>query len=181
MKILYQNLNFPSWKENLILENLMDTPSPNYILLLPHFTVKYQPYGKRCNGNTSKGCRSLMGPDLINRPNSVLLLKMIIMILYKENKYLHMFEFSVCDAWAIVLHKFLLLLCVSSISYFKILVRINQGDIYKTIWYSGWLVLTVGRPHIIYEFTYMKILNILLASFRNLWLLFFFFFLISGN
>jgi len=58
-----------------------------------------------------------MGPDRITRPNLALLLIMKIMILYKDNDYLHTFEFPACDAWTIVLHKFLLLRCVSSISY----------------------------------------------------------------
>jgi hypothetical protein len=71
--------------------------------------VEYQPYWKRSNVDTSKEFRPLMGPDLINMPNPVLLLlKMIMMILYKENEYLHMFEFPACNAWAIVLHKCLL-------------------------------------------------------------------------
>jgi len=58
-----------------------------------------------------------MKPDRVTRPDPLLLLMMmIVMILYRGNDYLHTFEFPACDAWVIVLSKFLLLLCVSSVS-----------------------------------------------------------------
>jgi len=101
---------------------------------LPHFVVKYQPYGKGGNGNTSKDFGLLMGRDPVTRPNPLLLLllKMMIMILYiTEMNICTLLNSQLVMPGQYLILNFDFLQCVSSISYTYNLVRINQCDIVK--------------------------------------------------
>ena len=80
----------------------------------PHFTVKCRPGGKPGNDNITKHFGLLIGPDMVTRPNTVLLLLLllpiiIVIVLHNGNEYLHTFEFPACDAWAIFLFEFRIL------------------------------------------------------------------------
>lgn len=63
---------------------------------LPQFSVKCRPRGKPGNVNISKNFRLLIGPDLVTRPEPLLLLLLsiiLVMILHNGNQYLHTTEF----------------------------------------------------------------------------------------
>ena len=85
---------------------------------LPHFTGKCRPCGKPGNGYTSTDYRLLLEPELVMRPNPLLLLLLMIMIaLYKGSDYLHSMNSQVVIRGIYLFLKFDFLLCVSSITY----------------------------------------------------------------